>query len=317
MDANIEQAIKLFRDGAYSEAFEKSIEILTLDFTSKYPQYIAIAVIKGTQGNLAKFLLQRWIEGCHFGNLSNAALIIRDTFDDSDVYLMSSSLAGIAANLGDHVSALELFGNCLTEDLSVSLSKQDVVQEYEQEATIYDSQPVHCESINDFMEFLGRSLGPAGDMTVIDIPCGTGQAGTLLRPWAAWLIGSDLSPDMLACAEATGSYDQLICGDLFDILPGLSANMVVCLGSLYYFQDLDPVVAAAVAALQPGGYFAFTDFPASRGVMRTIGGNMRYCRAPALVRETLAAHNFIEVSAEFGQSFGLLCIYWLFRKGPS
>src|SRR6185437_2445821 len=46
-------------------------------------------------------------------------------------------------------------------------------------------------------------------LRVLDLGCGTGLCGPLLRPIAARLIGVDLSPKMLAKAAARGVYDQL------------------------------------------------------------------------------------------------------------
>src|SRR5688500_4918458 len=45
--------------------------------------------------------------------------------------------------------------------------------------------------------------------SVLDLGCGTGLAGSAIRPFCDWLVGVDLSPAMIERARAKGIYDQL------------------------------------------------------------------------------------------------------------
>lgn len=93
-----------------------------------------------------------------------------------------------------------------------------------------------------------------------DLGCGTGLLGPLLRDRAIRLVGVDLSPQMLARAEARGSYDELVEGELTDYLRQRPASfdVLVSADTLNYIGDLRPVFVAAHAALRPGGLFVFT-----------------------------------------------------------
>ncbi len=95
----------------------------------------------------------------------------------------------------------------------------------------------------------------------LDLGCGSGLAGRVLRDRVARLVGVDLSPGMIARAQETGVYDELAVADLAAFLaarPGGEADLAVAADAFCYCGDLAPVFAAAAAALAPGGLFVFT-----------------------------------------------------------
>lgn len=102
---------------------------------------------------------------------------------------------------------------------------------------------------------------------IVDLGCGTGLCGTLLRPYAQTLVGVDLSAKMLERARARKLYDRLLKGDLETYLRQLSGteDVLVSADTLVYFGALESVCAAAAQALAPGGRFIFT-------VERATGG---------------------------------------------
>ena len=62
-------------------------------------------------------------------------------------------------------------------------------------------------------ERLTRSVTPSGNLEVLDAGCGTGLCGPLLKPFAARLVGVDLSAGLLSqiWTEATqGSKDRVV-----------------------------------------------------------------------------------------------------------
>lgn len=105
-----------------------------------------------------------------------------------------------------------------------------------------------------------RSLDPGTDLNVLDLGCGTGLCGPLLRPISRRLVGVDLSPAMIEKAKERNAYDRLEVGDIVDCLgrdPG-QWDVFVAADVLIYVGDLAPIFESAVAALKPGGLFAFS-----------------------------------------------------------
>jgi len=101
---------------------------------------------------------------------------------------------------------------------------------------------------------------PAGDLDFLDAGCGTGLCGRLLRPYARWLEGVDLSPGMMSRANSTGCYDALEEAELTDFIGSRkdAYDIIVSADTLCYFGDLSAVMAAVAEALRPGGFFIFT-----------------------------------------------------------
>jgi predicted TPR repeat methyltransferase len=99
---------------------------------------------------------------------------------------------------------------------------------------------------------------PAQLLDVVDIGCGTGLCGALLRPIARRLVGVDLSPNMLSKAAARAVYDQLNCAELTQWLAecGQQFALAVAADVLCYFGDLSAAFTNVRAVLGPGGCFA-------------------------------------------------------------
>lgn len=131
-----------------------------------------------------------------------------------------------------------------------------------------------------------RALGEQGDLAVMDAGCGTGLMAPLLRPLAIRLEGVDLSPAMVDKARERGLYDGLAVGELVAALAGRpeAFDLVVAADVLVYLGDLAPVMAAARAALKPGGAFAFTVERTAETETYLLGAKQRYAHAPAYVR---------------------------------
>src|SRR5207248_233908 len=77
-------------------------------------------------------------------------------------------------------------------------------------------------------------------LDVLDLGCGTGLCGALLRRWARTLVGVDLSPGMLEKARERGCYDRLEQGDLVAVMrtmPARSFDLIVATDVLIYIGD--------------------------------------------------------------------------------
>lgn len=103
--------------------------------------------------------------------------------------------------------------------------------------------------------------GPSG-LDILDIGCGTGLVGALVRPFARRLDGVDLSPAMLEKAQAKGVYDRLEEADIVSFLSSRpdSYDAIVAAASLIHFGDLRPLFQAAARCLREKGLFVFSLF---------------------------------------------------------
>jgi predicted TPR repeat methyltransferase len=149
-------------------------------------------------------------------------------------------------------------------------------------------------------ERLTRSVTPSGDLEVLDAGCGTGLCGPLLKPFAARLVGVDLSVGMLVEAAKRELYDELVEAELGAYLTAhpSSFNIIVCCDTLVYLGRLEDTVAAAATALKPDGLLLFTLEHLAGG-----GDNRHYRLAPTgrfshsadYVRATLANAGLVDV----------------------
>lgn len=101
---------------------------------------------------------------------------------------------------------------------------------------------------------------PEQSWQIIDLGCGTGLCGELLKPYAKNLIGIDLSTKMLYVAKSRGIYDELIQGDIAETLEqkNLLADLIIAADVFIYIGDLAAIFEQAARLLNDHGLFAFT-----------------------------------------------------------
>ena len=108
---------------------------------------------------------------------------------------------------------------------------------------------------------LSRALPPpARQFDVVDVGCGTGMCGPLLRPWARRLVGCDLSAGMMERARQRDVYDDLQKAELTAFLDANpeAFDVVVSADTFIYFGALEGVARAMRRALRAGGHAAFS-----------------------------------------------------------
>jgi predicted TPR repeat methyltransferase len=137
------------------------------------------------------------------------------------------------------------------------------------------------------------ALQPAGASTALDLGCGTGLCGPLLRPHVQRLDGVDLSAAMLDKARATGAYDGLAKGELVTHLRGVGSpqQWLVAADVFVYVGALEAVFEAAASVLAPGGLFAFSVEEAQPGEPPlALRPSLRYAHSQTYLEGLAQAH---------------------------
>jgi predicted TPR repeat methyltransferase len=124
---------------------------------------------------------------------------------------------------------------------------------------------------------------------VVDLGCGTGLCGPLIRDHCRRLTGIDLSPGMLRKAAALGVYDYLVEGELVGFLNSelpTRFDLAVCVDTLCYIGDLAPFMRALFAALNPGGVLiaSVEHLADPSGPDYRVDPTGRYAHTPAYLR---------------------------------
>lgn len=150
-----------------------------------------------------------------------------------------------------------------------------------------------------------RALGSGPWRHAVDLGCGTGLCGALLRPLAGRITGIDLSAAMLEQARGTGAYQALLQTDLADGLRHCAlqasrgeqppVDLVLAADVFIYVGDLAAVFDAVARLLPAGGVFAFTLERSARADGFELRPSLRYAHSEGYARE-LAARFGLTVS---------------------
>ena len=164
----------------------------------------------------------------------------------------------------------------------------------------FDQHLVHALAY-DAPRVLAQRLAAQGRTWehALDLGCGTGLGGPLLRPLARRLTGIDLSAGMLARAAALRVYDELRQADAVEFLASGEErfDLVVAADVFIYVGALDGVFAGLARRMPAGGSFCFT-VEESAGQPLELRPSLRYAHSEASLRELAQRHGFRVVHAE-------------------
>ncbi len=147
-----------------------------------------------------------------------------------------------------------------------------------------------------------RSLSPNDHMDILDLGCGTGLAGELFKPFARWLVGVDLVPQMIEQSRQRNIYDELHQEELHTFLRAAEKtfDLILAADVFIYIGDLSNIFPHVCRILRAGGLFAFSierqDDPGYRlRVSRRYTHNIEYirdlARAHALTETFVQEHS--------------------------
>jgi len=101
---------------------------------------------------------------------------------------------------------------------------------------------------------------PTNDLNILDLGCGTGLCGKLFSEYSKSMIGVDLSPKMLQKAELLKCYNQLIEGEILDVLKNMENTFELILSAdvFVYIGELEKIFQECYRLLPAAGKFVFS-----------------------------------------------------------
>jgi predicted TPR repeat methyltransferase len=184
----------------------------------------------------------------HAGNVTGAADAYRNVQK-----LDTNAIFGATLTLAAHGAGALPVG---TDTGYVATLFDDYARRFDRELLHdlgYALPPLLGRTVADALE--GRRVARA-----VDLGCGTGLVGVEIRTLCERLEGVDLSAGMLAEARRKSIYDRLEQAELVAFLKADAGgiDLLAAADVLNYCGPLPPVLAAALAALTPGGLFCFS-----------------------------------------------------------
>jgi predicted TPR repeat methyltransferase len=192
-------------------------------------------------------------------------------------------------------------------DANPAMSETYVRRLFDQYAARYDTALTERlayrgpELLRAAVERTTRAAGrPLHFQSALDLGCGTGLAGAAFRSMADLLIGVDLSPAMVAQAEAKHLYDRLFTADVVTFLAqaateGATHDLILAADVFVYVNDLSPAIAGVARVLAPDGILAFT-IETHRGDGVKLLPTLRYAHGAPYVHRALAGANLTVAS---------------------
>ena len=125
---------------------------------------------------------------------------------------------------------------------------------------------------------------------VVDLGCGTGLCGPLIRDHCVRLSGVDLSKGMMQKAAELEVYDFLVEGELVSFLSDdlpTRFDLAVCVDTLCYIGNLQPFMTALAKALKPGGRLVASveHLEGSNAQGFRVDSSGRYAHTPDYIRK--------------------------------
>jgi predicted TPR repeat methyltransferase len=139
-----------------------------------------------------------------------------------------------------------------------------------------------------------RALGSRRFGHALDLGCGTGLCGPLVKPVVDRLDGVDLSPLMLEKAGALGLYERLVHADVTEYLAATDQryDLVLAADVFVYIGDLEPVFGGVARVMDSGGIFCFSAEIPEGGEDFELKSSLRYGHSERYIRNLASRHGF-------------------------
>jgi len=130
--------------------------------------------------------------------------------------------------------------------------------------------------------------------SALDLGCGTGLCGPLVRPIVGRLTGVDLSARMLEKARALGVYDRLAHADIVEFLAAAEErfDLVLAADVFIYVGDLARVFALVARAMARGLFCFSVESLEDQGAGLRLLPSLRYAHSDAYLEGLASQHGF-------------------------
>lgn len=130
------------------------------------------------------------------------------------------------------------------------------------------------------------------DNTIIDLGCGTGLCGPLIKDICKTLKGVDLSQKMLDKASSKNIYHELAHEDICSYLKKQKhINAIIAADVFIYIGDLRDVFKSSYQALEYGGFFSFSIEKSSQETFKPLVSG-RFAHSLNYIRDLASDNNF-------------------------
>ncbi|MCA9729859.1 MAG: tetratricopeptide repeat protein [Candidatus Eisenbacteria bacterium] len=139
-----------------------------------------------------------------------------------------------------------------------------------------------------------REVHPDRFASALDLGCGTGLLGRLLRERCTRLTGVDLSAGMLERAALSGVHDSLVEADVVAFLEQTEQvfDLVAATDVLIYVGDLEPLFRALRPRVAPGGLIALSTESLEEGTF-ALRPSGRFAHHRTYVTDLARGHGFV------------------------
>ena len=194
--------------------------------------------------------------------------------------------------------------NALIKNASQNAPGQYISDLFDQYSQFYNrhvKEKLHYQVPELLRKTIGEHLkNKLKAMNILDLGCGTGLCSIYFRDLAQYLVGIDLSKEMLAQAKALNSYDALCRGNILQFIPGENAaffDLIISADVLVYCGELDNIFKLCAKALKPNGLFAFTVEHLEHGNYQ-LQKTGRFAHSNSYILAMAKRHNFIPVEQQ-------------------
>lgn len=295
---NIEARSNLAATFIHNDRFENALthyEILLKEKPNNIEYLYNVGVAQMALGHLkeadAKFKQVLNLDSKHFAALNNlAALNLRLNKKENTIRYLKDALA-----IKPHDSATKYMLNALNQGKENIESSEYVKNLFNNYAHYYDSHmqnTLHYKLPNKIAQILHK-VNFKNFVNTLDLGCGTGLSGIVLREISQKLTGVDISKKMLSQASAKNIYDDLYETDIIEFLKKDTNHyeLIVAADVLPYIGNLEPLFLNIKSHLLDNGLFVFSYEICEDEKDFKVQSTLRFCHNQKYIEKLINQNN--------------------------